>query len=60
MYELETVFNNYLEFHREQLPQQLEQFSTACYQVEEKDFSSFLAVVKQMNTYEKARHVSLK
>ena len=28
-YELETVFNNYSEFQREQLPQQLEQFSTA-------------------------------
>ena len=56
-YELETVFNNYSEFQREQLPQQLEQFSTACRQVEEKDFPSLLDVVKQMNTYEKA-HIS--
>ena len=56
-YELETVFNNYSEFQREQLPQQLEQFSTAYCQVEEKDFPSFLDVVKQMNTYEKA-HIS--
>ena len=55
--ELETVFNNYSEFQREQLPQQLEQFSTACCQVKDKDFPSLLDVVKQMNTYEKA-HIS--
>ena len=41
-YELETVFSNYSEFQREQLPQQLEQFSTACRQVEEKDFHYYL------------------
>ena len=55
--ELETVFNNYSEFQREQLPQQLEQFSNACRQVKDKDFPSLLDVVKQMNTYEKA-HIS--
>ena len=54
MYELETVFNNYSEFQREQLPQQLEQFSTACRQVKETDYPSLLDVGKQMNTYEKA------
>ena len=53
-YELKTVFNNYSEFQREQLPQQLEQFSTVCRQVEENDFPSLLDVVKQMNTYGKA------
>ena len=52
--ELETVFNNYLEFLREQLPQQLEQFLTACRQVKAKDFLSLFDVVKQINTYEKA------
>ena len=52
-YELETVFNNYSEFQREQLPQQLEQFSTACRQVKGKHFLSLLDVVKQMSTYEK-------
>ena len=52
-YELETVFNNYSEFQRQQLPQQLEQFSTACRDVEEEDSQSLLDVVKQMNTYEK-------
>ena len=45
-YELATAFNNYSEFQREQHPQQLEQFSTACRQVEEKDFPSLLDVVK--------------
>ena len=49
--ELETIFNNYSEFQREQLPQQHEQFSTACRQVKDKDFPSLLAVVKQMKTY---------
>ena len=53
-YELETVFNNFSEFQREQLPQQLEQFSTTCRQAQEKHFLSLLDVVKQMNTYEKA------
>ena len=53
-YELETVFNNFSEFQREQLPQQLEQFSTVCRQVQEKHFLSLLDVVKQMSTYEKA------
>ena len=55
--DLETVFNNYSEFQREQLPQQLEQFSTASRQVKEKDFPLLLLAVKQMNTYEKA-HIS--
>ena len=55
--ELETVFNNYLESQREQLPRQLEQFSIACRQVKYKDFPSLLDSVKQMNTYEKA-HIS--
>ena len=55
--EFETVFNNYSEFQQEQLPQQLEQFSTACRQVKDKDFPSLLDVVRQMNTYEKA-HIS--
>ena len=35
--ELETVFNYYSEFQREQLPQQL---SPACCQVKDKDFPS--------------------
>ena len=56
-YELETVFNYYSEFQREQLPQQLELFFTACRQVEEKNFPSLVDVVKQMNTYEKT-HIS--
>ena len=43
-HELETVFSNYSEFQREQLPQQLEQFSTACCQVEEKDFPLILVL----------------
>ena len=46
-YELETVLNNYSEFQREQLPQQLEQFST--------NFPLLLDIVKLMNTYEEAR-----
>ena len=53
-YKLENVFNNYTEFQREQLPQQLEQFSTVCRQVIETDYPSLLDAVKQMNTYEKA------
>ena len=52
-----SVFNNYSEFQREQLPQQHEHFSTACRQVEEKDFPSLLLAVKQMNIYEKG-HIS--
>ena len=40
--ELETVLNIYSEFQREQLSQQLEQFSTACRQVKDKDFQSLL------------------
>ena len=55
--ELETVLSNYSEFQREQLSQQLEQFSTACSQVKDKDFPLLFDVVKQMNTYEKA-HIS--
>ena len=46
---LEIVFNNYSEFQQEQLPQQLDKFSTACRQVKDKDFPSLLDVVKQMN-----------
>ena len=49
--------NNYSEFQRKKLPQQLEQFSTARCQVEEKDFPSLLDAVEQINTYEKA-HIS--
>ena len=49
---LETVYNNSSEFQRKQLPQKLEKLFTAC-QVKDKDFSSLLDVVKQMNTYEK-------
>ena len=55
--EPETVFNNYSEFQREQLSQQLEQFSFACRQVKDRDFPSLVDIVKQMNTYEKA-HIS--
>ena len=57
MDKLETVLSNYSEFQREQLQQQLHQFSTACRQIKDKDFSSLLDVVKQMNRYEKA-HIS--
>ena len=57
VYELETVFNNYSEFQREQLSKKLEQFSTASRQVEEKDFPSLLDLVKQRNTYKNA-HIS--
>ena len=57
-YETETVFKNYSEFQPEQLPQQLQQFSTACRQVEEKDFPSLPDVVKQMIIHTK-RHISL-
>ena len=56
-YELETVFKNYSQFQREQLPQQLEQFSTGSCQVEEKNLPSLLDVVEQLNTYEKT-HIS--
>ena len=41
-YEIETVFKNYTEFQLEQLPQQLQQFSTACRQIEGNDFPSYL------------------
>ena len=51
--ELETNFNNYLEFQRKQLLHQLEHLSTPCRQVKDKDFPSLFDVVKQMNTYEK-------
>ena len=57
MDELETVFSNYSEFQREQLSQQLEQFSAACRQVKDKDFPLLLDLVKQMNIYEKT-HIS--
>ena len=46
--------NNSSEFQRKQLPQKLEKLFAAC-QVKDKDFSSLLDVVKQMNTYEKER-----
>ena len=55
--ELETNFNNYLEFQRKQLLHQLEQLSTPCRQVKDNDFPSLFDVVKQMNTYEKT-HLS--
>ena len=52
------MFKNYLEFQREQLSQQLNNFPLHVgRQVKDKDFPSVLDVVKQMNTNEKA-HLS--